>query len=173
MLNVRLAGDHLYGKLLFTRLSLVMSMMMFFRAVLFPTRCLGWDLGLNWVSFWGFSYLLFVMMPWNKFCFIFMNLRFTNAYLPPGGGILYDILYFSKRGNSWWPSLEAKRFQSLLFFVSLSSLSWMFSHEDLCQALSATARSLGNSAVCICSSVRMSLENMVPCIPVTLNAKEF
>ena len=31
-----------------------------FCAVLFPTRCLGWDLGLNWVSFWGFSYLHFV-----------------------------------------------------------------------------------------------------------------
>ena len=25
----------------------------------FPTRCLGWDLGLNWVGFWGISYLLF------------------------------------------------------------------------------------------------------------------
>ena len=22
---------------------------------LFPTKCLGWDLGLNWVSFWGYS----------------------------------------------------------------------------------------------------------------------
>ena len=50
----------LYGKLLFTRLSLVMSIMVSFCAVLFPTRCLGWDLGLNWVSFWGFSYLLYV-----------------------------------------------------------------------------------------------------------------
>ena len=39
--NVRLAGDHLYGKLLFTWLSLVMSMMVSFCAVLFPTRCLG------------------------------------------------------------------------------------------------------------------------------------
>ena len=58
MLNVRLAGDHLYGKLLFTWLSLVMSMMVSFCAVLFPTRCLGWDLELNWVSFWGFSFLL-------------------------------------------------------------------------------------------------------------------
>ena len=38
---VRLAGDHLYGKLLFTWLSLVMSMMVSFCAVLFPTRCLG------------------------------------------------------------------------------------------------------------------------------------
>ena len=59
MLNVRLAGDHLYGKLLFTWLSLVMSMMVSFYAVLFPTRCLGWDIELNWVSFWGFSFLLF------------------------------------------------------------------------------------------------------------------
>ena len=36
MLNVRLAGDHLYEKLLFTWLSLVMSMMASFCAVLFP-----------------------------------------------------------------------------------------------------------------------------------------
>ena len=53
MLNVRLAGDYrlTMGKLLFTRLSLVMSMMVSFYAVLFPTRCFGWDLGLNWVCF--------------------------------------------------------------------------------------------------------------------------
>ena len=36
MLSVRPAGDHLYGKLLFTCLSLVMSMMVSFCAVLFP-----------------------------------------------------------------------------------------------------------------------------------------
>ena len=47
MLNVRLAGDHLYGKLLFTWLSLVMSLIASFCAVLFPIRCLGGDLGLN------------------------------------------------------------------------------------------------------------------------------
>ena len=41
LLNVRLAGDHLFGKLLFTWLSLVMSMMVSFCAVLFPTKCLG------------------------------------------------------------------------------------------------------------------------------------
>ena len=29
-----------------------------FCAVFFPARCLGWDLVLNWVSFWGFCYLL-------------------------------------------------------------------------------------------------------------------
>ena len=47
LLNVRLAGDHLYGKLFCTWLSLVMSMMVSFCAVLFPTRCLGWDLEQN------------------------------------------------------------------------------------------------------------------------------
>ena len=36
MLNVRLAGDHLYGKLLFTWMSLVMSMMVSFVLFLFP-----------------------------------------------------------------------------------------------------------------------------------------
>ena len=36
-----LAGDHLFGKLLFTWLSLVVSIVMSFCAVLFPTRCLG------------------------------------------------------------------------------------------------------------------------------------
>ena len=61
---VRLAGDHLCGKLLFTWLSLVMSMTVSFCAVLFPTRYLGWDLDLNWVSFWGFSYLLFLTHQW-------------------------------------------------------------------------------------------------------------
>ena len=35
-----------------------MSMMVSFCAVLFSTRCLGWDLELYWVSFWGFSFLL-------------------------------------------------------------------------------------------------------------------
>ena len=41
MLNVRLAGDHLYGKQLFTWLSLVVSLMSSFCDVLFPTRCRG------------------------------------------------------------------------------------------------------------------------------------
>ena len=36
MLNVRLAGDYLNGKLLFTWLSLVMSLMVSFLAVLLP-----------------------------------------------------------------------------------------------------------------------------------------
>ena len=56
MLN---SGDHLYGKLLFTWLSLVMPFMVSFCVVLFLTRCLGIDLGRNWRSFSGFSFLLF------------------------------------------------------------------------------------------------------------------
>ena len=46
MLNVRLAGDHLYGKWLFTWLSLVMSLMASFCAVLSPREVSGeiWDL---------------------------------------------------------------------------------------------------------------------------------
>ena len=46
MLNVRLAGGHLYGKHLFTWLSLVVSLMASFCAVLFPLDVLDeiWDL---------------------------------------------------------------------------------------------------------------------------------
>ena len=46
MLNVRLSGDHLNGKLLFIWLSDVMFLMVSFCAVPFPTRCLDeiWDL---------------------------------------------------------------------------------------------------------------------------------
>ena len=51
MLNVRLAGGYLYGKQLFTWLSLVVSLMASFCVVFFSTRCLGWDLGRNLVSF--------------------------------------------------------------------------------------------------------------------------
>ena len=51
MLNVRLSGDYLYGKKLFTWLLLVMSILVSLCVDLFPTRCLGWTLGLNWVGF--------------------------------------------------------------------------------------------------------------------------
>ena len=51
MLNVRLAGDHLYGKYLFTWLTLVMSFMASFCAVVFPAECLGWGLRLNFGQF--------------------------------------------------------------------------------------------------------------------------
>ena len=45
MFNVRLAGDNLYGKLMFTWLSLVMSLMVFF-CPFFPRDVLNeiWDL---------------------------------------------------------------------------------------------------------------------------------
>ena len=46
MFNVRLAGGRLYGKQLFTWLSLVVSLMASFCAVLFPTDVLDeiWDI---------------------------------------------------------------------------------------------------------------------------------
>ena len=71
MFNVRLAGGHLYGKRLFTWLSLVMSLMASFCAVLFPNRCLGWDLGLNSASFWGISYLLLL----KPYLFFFKDIQ--------------------------------------------------------------------------------------------------
>ena len=47
MLNVRLTSYHMYWKLLFTWLLLVMSLMVSFCAVLFPTICLNVLMGLN------------------------------------------------------------------------------------------------------------------------------
>ena len=49
-----------------------MSMMVSFCAVLFPTRCLGWDLELNWVSFWGFSFLLlpYAIIIWSEVIYL-------------------------------------------------------------------------------------------------------
>ena len=40
--NVRLANDHLYGRQLFTWLSLVMSLMVFFAVLFFPRDALPW-----------------------------------------------------------------------------------------------------------------------------------
>ena len=59
MFNVRLAGGHLYGKQLFTWLSLVMSFMASFVLSFFPLDVLDgiWDL-IESVSE-GISYLLF------------------------------------------------------------------------------------------------------------------
>ena len=54
MLNVRLAGDHLYGKLLFTWLSLVMSMVVSFVLSFFPRGVLDEILNLIESVFEGF-----------------------------------------------------------------------------------------------------------------------
>ena len=64
MLNVRLAGDLLYGKSLFTWLSLVMSLMVSFYAILSPTRYLGSDqdlIGSVSEGFPTYSYLQLVL----------------------------------------------------------------------------------------------------------------
>ena len=68
MLNVRLACDHLYGKLLFTWLSLVMSLMVYFVLFLFQRDVLDeiWELiesvseGYStyfWIPIWPVPYV--------------------------------------------------------------------------------------------------------------------
>ena len=47
MFTIRLGGDNLFGKWLSTWLSLDVFEGVLFCAVLFHTRCLGCDLGLN------------------------------------------------------------------------------------------------------------------------------
>ena len=61
MFNVRLAGDHLYGKQLFTWLSLVVSFMMSFVLSFFPLDVLDgiWDL-IESVSEGFFTYSTFI-----------------------------------------------------------------------------------------------------------------
>ena len=71
MLNVRLAGDHLFGKLLFTWLSLVMSMMVSFCAVLFPRDVLDEILNLIESVSEGFPSYSFI---WEKVKIISLKL---------------------------------------------------------------------------------------------------
>ena len=118
MLNVRLAGDHLFGKLLFIWLSLMVSMVMSFCAVLFPTRCLGWDLELNWVSFWGFSFLLlhyftlqlgtFVIFPVSHW-----NLR--NMWVDYWGGGPKGMLPPSQIIGGGWPPATPRPLSSYAY----------------------------------------------------------
>ena len=69
MLNVRLAGDHLYGKLLSTWLSLVMSLMVSFCAVLFPRDVLDEILDLIETVSEGFP----TYLRWEGTCLHFDN----------------------------------------------------------------------------------------------------
>ena len=71
MFNVRLAGGHLYGKQLFTWLSLVGSLMASFCAVLFPLDVLDeiWDV-IESVSE-GFLTYFCTVNPWKKILLAF------------------------------------------------------------------------------------------------------
>ena len=89
-----------------------MSMMLSFCAVLFPTRYLEWDLELNWVSFWGFSYLLIQLKTATKHscpfktCINFIQCRglFTSHELSPL--ILTDVQpKYTRRRITWLFSL--------------------------------------------------------------------
>ena len=104
MLNVRLAGGHLYGK----QPHLAVAGGVFvgaFCAVLFPTRCLGCDLGLNWISFWGIFYLFYFIFI-SKFVMFSISITLTTTSIQridtrkhmPGGRLSRnqfnkDILY--------------------------------------------------------------------------------
>ena len=76
MFNVRLAGGHLYGKQLFTWLSLVVSLVASFCAVLFPLHVFDeiWDL-IEPVSegFLTYSFMAYLTdsnnWTWRLFCF--------------------------------------------------------------------------------------------------------
>ena len=70
MLNVRLACDHLFGKLLFTWLSLVMSMMVSFVLSFFPRDVL--DEILNLIESVSEDFPSYSFM-YRKFCVIFSN----------------------------------------------------------------------------------------------------
>ena len=71
MFNVRLAGGHLYGKLLFNWLSLVVSFMASFVLSFFPLDVLDgiWDL-IESVSeeFLTYSFITFVIYFYSLFC---------------------------------------------------------------------------------------------------------
>ena len=67
MSNVRLVGDNLYGKNDGCRLWCLWGV---FLCSPFSMGCLGSDLGLNWVSLRGFSYLLFYSSADNASSFL-------------------------------------------------------------------------------------------------------
>ena len=75
MLTVRLAGDHLYGKLLFTWLSLVVSMLVSFYAAFFQRDILDEILDLAGQFLWVFLPTLacLVVQPIkaNNFAYLF------------------------------------------------------------------------------------------------------
>ena len=70
MLSVRLAGDHLYGKLLFTWLSLVMSMWCLFVQSFFPRGVLDEILNLIESVSEGFP---------SYFCYFISNFDYYNG----------------------------------------------------------------------------------------------
>ena len=66
MCNVRLAGDHLYGKWLFTWLSLVMSLMSYFVLSFFSNEMLWMRPGIELSQFLRISYLLLLTLLFSE-----------------------------------------------------------------------------------------------------------
>ena len=72
--------------------------------------CLGWDLELNWVSFWGFSFLLFLFICTRQEAFgIFNNFPLSASLL-----CLVRYIFLEKDDFSWnissWCRPQLERF---------------------------------------------------------------
>ena len=130
MLNVRLAGGHLYGKQLFTRLSLVVSLMASLCAVLFPTWCLGWDLGRNESVSEGF--LTYSQVHCHNCCFQKKNYTHSSDFV-----LLTDFSYDSIRifsATISWTKPQFRNFgprssshcyfRKTIFIMVLASFLW-------------------------------------------------
>ena len=83
LLNVRLACDHLFGKLLFTWLSLVMSMMVSFVLSFFPRDVL--DEILNLIESVSEDFPSYSCMLIVKYSYFTTSLHFKNKYSMQNG----------------------------------------------------------------------------------------
>ena len=93
------------------------------------------------------------------------NFKFPACYLAPGGGRWYAMFNWSRRGSSLYPNVFTNLSQSLLVSSSLLFFSCSSSHDALCHARSASARSLGKTMESSCSGVRTVSVHTAPAIP--------
>ena len=91
--------------------------------------------------------------------------KFPACYLAPGGGRWYAMFNWSRRGSSLYPNVLTNLSQSLLVSSSLLFFSCSSSHDALCHARSASARSLGKTMESSCSGVRTVSVHTAPAIP--------
>ena len=96
-------------------------------AVLFPTRCPGWDRELNWVSFWGFSYLLWKAC---RYCIFeasheqtslnrLFYFQFSSVYLAPKDLTFQNSLW------CWWETIDPKITVNFFhIFIQIVNFIW-------------------------------------------------
>ena len=116
-----------------TRLSLVMSLIASFCAIFFPTRCLGWDLGLNWVCFWRFSYLPFFISlnyyVWSTFSLINIFIAFEGKELIYG--FISTVLFYAKCAVFIFLShlVFGAGYENRLYWFLITAFSSNFHHK--------------------------------------------